>query len=317
MAERIIPVPGDLKLPKLGLSDAEFSFLGEAIDSIYHIGSKLSYVAPYAHLKAANVGGTQETLRLATTGKAKPYHFVSSLGILLGFKQPIGGQEESPLDAEKCPEVGYFQSKYVAEGIVRIARERNIPVTIHRIGLVVGDSQTGHSNHDDFVARILIGCIQTGFGPDITNAMDMTPVDYVAKAIVYLSFQQSSLGKVFHLLNPSPITWNSIMDSIFQVGYPITQLPFSNWVQAIEKYGDPTLNPLHPLLPFLHINFAARMFGVSETAYHALGTQETLRALAESGITCPAVDTELIRTFLQQFVASGRLHQPLLQAVFS
>ncbi|MCL4247361.1 MAG: thioester reductase domain-containing protein [Anaerolineae bacterium] len=308
MATRIKPVAGDLKQPLFGLPQAEFNHLAEEIDVIFHVGSKLSYIAPYHFLKDANVGGTQETLRLATTCRPKPYHFVSSLGILLNYKKLEGGHEEDELDAEKCPEVGYFQTKYVAERVVRIARARGIPVTIHRIGLIVGDSERGYSNTDDFVARILIGCIQAGYGPDIRNAMDMTPVDFIARAIVYLAFQPASLGHVFHLLNPAPITWGGIIDIVNEAGYRVEKLPFHHWIQTIEEHADPDENPLHPLLPFFHISFAGRMLGINENAYHALGTADTQAALAGSGIHCPPVDEALINTFLMRFVDAGRLH---------
>ena len=308
METRIVPVVGDLKNPLFGLTQEAFDELAREVDVIFHVGSKLSYIAPYHFLKAANVGGTEETLRLATRFKPKAYHFVSSLGILLNYSALVGGQEEDELDASKCPEVGYFQTKYVAERVVRLARARGIPVTIHRIGLIVGDSASGHSNEDDFVARILIGCIQAGYGPDIRNAMDMTPVDFIARAIVHLAFKQESLGHVFHLLNPAPITWSSIMDFVVESGYPITKLPFHHWLQAIEDHEDPETNPLHPLLPFFHIPFAGRMLGINENAYYALGTEFTQAALNGSGITCPPVDYTLIKTFLHRFVEAGRLY---------
>ncbi len=312
MDTRVIPVVGDLKMPLFGLSQTAFDTLSQMIDVIYHVGSKLSYIAPYAHLKPANVDGTIETLRLAVTGKAKAYHFVSSLGILLGFKAGVpnltGGDEADPLDAEKCPQVGYFQTKYVAEAVVRAARDRGIPVTIHRIGLIVGDAARGYSNPDDLVARILIGCIQSGYGPDIPHHMDMTPVDFIARSIVYLSAQNESRGKVFHLLNPQPITWSGIMDTVIQVGYPVTKLPFEGWIEAVEEHEDPQSNPLHPLLPFFHIEIAGRMLGVSETAYRALSTRATQDALNGSGIVCPPVDAHLIRAFLKRMVESGKLH---------
>jgi len=308
MVARVKPVPGDLKLPLLGLTQMEFDRLAADLDVIFHVGSKLSYIAPYHYLKDANVGGTQETLRLATTIRPKPYHFVSSLGILLNYKKLEGGREEDELDPEKCPDVGYFQTKYVAERVVRIARSRGIPVTIHRIGLIVGDSKQGYSNEDDFVARILIGCILAGYGPDIRSAMDMTPVDFIAQAIVHLAFQHASLGRIFHLLNPSPITWGGIMDIINAAGYPVEKLPYHHWVQAIEEHADPESNPLHPLLPFFHISFAGRMLGINENAYHALGTENTQTALNGSNIHCPPVDETLITTFLGRFVDAGRLH---------
>jgi thioester reductase-like protein len=304
---RVVPVCGDLKYPLLGLRPLDFVKLARTIDVVFHVGSKLSYLAPYQYLKAANVGGTRETLRLATMCKAKPYHFVSSLGILMNYEVPVGGLESDPLDVAKCPPIGYFQSKYVAERMVRIAQARGIPVAIYRIGLIVGDSKNGCSNEDDLVARILIGSIQAGYGPAIERAMDMTPVDYVARSIAYLSFQQASNGRVFHVLNPQPITWSSIVDSVIGAGYHLEKLPFDAWVQAIEHYADPATNPLQPLLPFLHLDFAARMFGVSDAAYHALGTHATQRALKGSGIDCPRVDQTLIQTYVQRFVDSGRL----------
>lgn len=97
------------------------------------------------------------------------------------------------------------------------------------------------------------------------------------------------------------------MEAVIELGYPLEKLPFAAWAGAVEKYGDPVRNPLHPLLPFLHLNIAARMFGVSDAAYHALGTQATQQALAASGIHCPPVNHALIRTYLQRFVEAGRL----------
>ena len=304
---RVVPVVGDLKHPLFGLPPEAFQHLASTVDSIYHCGSKLSYIAPYEHLKAANVGGTQEALRLATQGKPKPFHFVSSLGILLAYRSLQGGLETDELDAAKCPDVGYFQTKYVAERVVRIARQRGIPVTIHRIGLIVGDSQTGFSNVDDFVARVLIGSIQAGYAPDIQHLMDMTPVDFVSAAIVYLSRQNESRGQVFHLLNPRPIHWSGIFSLVSDAGYPVRKLPFHEWVEAIEEHAHPDTNPLYPLLPFFHIEFARRMLGVSDSAYQALGTSFTQAALARSNIVCPAVDRQLINTFLTRFFQSGRL----------
>ncbi len=306
-ALRIIPVVGDLKNERLGMTPEYFAQLAAELDVIYHCGSKLSYVAPYEYLKAANVTGTEEVLRLATMGKAKPVHYISSLGILMAYQNLIGGREEDDLDPKKCPDVGYFRSKYAGEHVVRLARDRGIPVTIHRIGLIVGDSRTGASNTDDFVARILIGSIQAGYSPDINNAMDMTPVDFIARSMIYLSRQPDSLGKVFHLLNPNPIHWSDIFDLVAEAGYPTTKLAFHEWVEAVEEKANPSTNPLYPLLPFFHIQFARRMLGIADSHFRALGQDATHQALDKSGFICPPVDRTLVNTFLNKFVATGRL----------
>jgi len=309
--QRIVPVIGDLKLPRFGLSADDFQILADLVDAIYHCGSKLSYIAPYEYLSAANVGGTEEALRLAAIKRAgntaTPVHLVGSLGILLAYTALVGGGEYDEMDPAKCPQVGYFQTKYVSEKVVRLARERGLPVSIHRIGLIVGDSRTGASNTDDFVARMLVGCIEVGYAPDIRNAMDMTPVDYVSRAMYYLSRQPESVGKVFHLLNPAPIHWSEIFDMVIAAGYPVQKLPFNEWVEAVEEHEDSATNPLHPLLPFFRIPFARRMLGISDSHFQALGTAVTLSALAGSGIACPPIDERLIRVFLQGFAQTGRL----------
>ncbi|MFN8563254.1 MAG: SDR family oxidoreductase [Anaerolineae bacterium] len=136
-------------------------------------------------------------------------------------------------------------------------------MTIHRISLIVGDSDTGVSNVDDFVARMLAGCVQAGYAPDIRNSMDMTPVNYVAAAMVYLSRQRASVGKVFHLLNPAPIHWSDIFDMVIDEGYPVQKLPFNEWVEAVEEKANPETNVLYPLLPFFRINFRPADVGVA------------------------------------------------------
>src|SRR5664279_1996077 len=60
--DRIVPVPGDLKYPLLGLSPAQFEALAQTVDAVYHVGSKLSYIAPYEFLKAADIGGFQKLI---------------------------------------------------------------------------------------------------------------------------------------------------------------------------------------------------------------------------------------------------------------
>mgnify|MGYP001206702201 CR=1 FL=1 len=307
LAARIVPVVGDLKNARFGLTERAFAEVSEAVDAVYHCGSKLSYIAPYEFLSAANVGGTHEALRMATTGHTKPLHYVSSLGILLDYKEPVGGAEEDDLDEDKCPAVGYFQTKYVAERLVRMARERGVPVTIHRIGLIVGDSRTGISNEDDFVARMIVGSIQAGFAPDVRANMDMTPVDFITKAMVYLSRQKSSTGKVFHLLNPNPINWSGVFDLTETVGYSAEKLPFGEWVEKMDVCADTKTNPLCPLLPFFHINFARRMMGVSGDDYGALRTDATQAALASSGITCAPIDERFMGVYLSHFVQHGKL----------
>ncbi|NET52721.1 MAG: hypothetical protein F6K09_29805 [Merismopedia sp. SIO2A8] len=63
---RIIPVIGDLSKPFLSISEEQFHKLADKIDVIYHNGAWVHHASPYSLLKATNVLGTQEVLRLAS-----------------------------------------------------------------------------------------------------------------------------------------------------------------------------------------------------------------------------------------------------------
>ena len=54
-------------------------------DTVYHAGAQVNFIYPYQELRAANVGGTREVIRLAAMYHAIPVHYVSSTAVLAGF----------------------------------------------------------------------------------------------------------------------------------------------------------------------------------------------------------------------------------------
>lgn len=152
-ADRVRTVCGDLALPKLGISDHEWNQLASNVDVIIHNGALVHWVYPYERLRAPNVIGTVEALRLATTHHAKPFHFVSSTSVLdtKHYMRKIGLEGEAGRVMEKDDlegsrrglRSGYGQSKWVAEKLVMNAMKRGVPATIIRPGYIVGHSATG------------------------------------------------------------------------------------------------------------------------------------------------------------------------------
>src|SRR5579872_823998 len=149
---RIVPVPGDLSRPFLGVGEEVFDTLCNVIDAVYHSGAVVNFVYPYNNLKDSNVRGTQEVIRLACCIRRKPLNFVSTVGIF----PPATDRNARVLESDPPPSnwqqltIGYRQSKWVAEKIVTIAADRGLPVRIYRPGIVTGDSATGIWNTDDF-----------------------------------------------------------------------------------------------------------------------------------------------------------------------
>lgn len=313
-SSRIIPVVGDLSQPLLGLSQDEFRAIASRIDAIYHNGAWVHHAYPYSTLKATNVLGTQEVLRLASQIKVKPVHFISTTSVF-SPSEPFGGKivrETDNPDDYPIPSGGYAQSKRVAEKLVTIACDRGIPTCIYRLGRVSGHSQTGVFNINDRFYRLIVGCIQIGSVPNEDAIEDMTPVDYISRAIVHLSRQKSSLGKAFHLMNPQPFRSKKLLELLRTLGYPIESVSYATWRTKLLQIAESSPEHiLSPLLPFFPERESQKQ--VSNPAAIEFNCQNTLDGLAGSSIACPPIDEQLLRTYVSFLIRSGFIDAPQLK----
>jgi thioester reductase-like protein len=309
---RIIAIPGDLSQPLLGISTEGFEMLAANLDAVYHSAAMLNYVYPYSALKTANVLGTQEVIRLASAIKVKPLHYISSVAI---FESPAYAgkvvKEQDSFDHWEGIYLGYSQTKWVAEKLVKIARDRGLPVTIHRPPLISGHSQTGVSNTHDFTNLMIKGCLEMGCLPDVDYMMDMSPVDYVSQAIAYLSRQKEAMGKAFHLQHPQPVSLKTLVEWMHSFGFPIQLIPYDEWQTQLVKNVISQDNPLYTLRPFLLERWSQEGLTIPDLYLHAqrpiISCQETLKALEGSSIVCPPIDSKLFMTYSAYLISSGFL----------
>jgi nucleoside-diphosphate-sugar epimerase len=108
---------------------------------------------------------------------------------------------ESELDVGQRFRNTYEQTKAEAEALVR-SRMGSLPCVILRPSIIVGDSQTGVTSSFKMMywplkiyARRLWRTVP-GFSDAV---LDIVPVDYVAKAVVQLLFDENALSTTFHL----------------------------------------------------------------------------------------------------------------------
>jgi thioester reductase-like protein len=301
--DRIVPVAGDLTRPLLGLDERTFGDLHRQVGSIVHCGAMVKWTYPYGGLEPANVGGTREVLRLASRGAPRPVHFISTVGVFSSAEYPHSVVAESEdLRASGPLIVGYAQSKWVAEQMVRTAHERGVPTTIHRVNSG-GHSITGAFNRLDHLNMMIKGCVEAGIAPEhVEMQLQPAPVDYIASAVVELGSRPSLSGQTFHLVNDSPMTWPQLFDCVADHGYPLQRLPFDEWRARITGARSGTM-ALLGLVPFLNDAVDDVKVPVSDSSL-------TRAALAGTGISCPPMDSTLVHTYLRRFVESGFIGQP-------
>ncbi|MEM8722528.1 MAG: thioester reductase domain-containing protein [Cyanobacteria bacterium P01_G01_bin.39] len=313
---RIIPVIGDLSQSLLGLSDAQFLKLATDIDAIYHNGAWVHHGLPYGVLKDANVGGTQEILRLACYTRVKPVHFISATSAFPATDEPGEKiiREQDSIDNGGVPSGGYNQCKWIGEKLVQAAGDLGLPVSIYRIGRVAGHSKTGVFNVNDFLYRLIIGCVELGSIPNAEMIQDVIPVDYVARAIIHLSQQQNSWGKAFHITHPQPVSTNVFFDKLRSLGYPIQQIPYEQWHQKVLDIAQN--NPehgLYPLVPLLSGAKSNTSKSESEPATVKFDCQNTLEGLKDTSITCPLIDDQLLDIYFSYLIEHGFIAPPPMQ----
>jgi amino acid adenylation domain-containing protein/thioester reductase-like protein len=303
LAERVRVVRGDLGEPELGRDPAQRERLANEIDGIVHSGASVNFLADYARLRATNVDGTRALLRIAAR-RGIPFHHVSTIGVYAPTQDRTRVQrEDDPLPDPAGLAWGYERTKWVAEQLVLEACTRGLGVTVHRPGRISGSARSGVWNLDDFAARMVRGCIAVGSAPDLDLRIDMTPVDWVADAIVHLAGSRPR-GAAYHLANPRPASFLALFDRLRARGVAVRIVPLAEWFAAVRAAV--AGKPDHVLAPLLEMVGAqrddvapARL--VPDIDLPRLDFANTLRDVVNAGLPCPEIDDALRDRWIDYF----------------
>ncbi|MFI7285962.1 amino acid adenylation domain-containing protein [Streptomyces anulatus] len=294
VTDRVIPVPGDLSAPGLGLSTEDHDTL-TTVDAIYHNAAVPHFAAPYKALKPAHVDATAAILRLAGDSGA-PLHLISTLGVFLGdaYDGRVVTEADAPTDPSGLTS-GYDLSKWVADAMATAARGHGLPVSIHRIAAIVGDTATGAADPRSAFSRWLTGCVAAGAVPDTAEVLDMVPVDTVAAAIVALSQAPDHLGLDHHYHGGGGLTRAALAAALTSAGHPTEVVPYHRWRERM--LADPA-GPFAPLA-----------FSLPERPrpHPRFDCSRTWAAAAGAGVGFPPADERMLRRHLDFLTGAGAL----------
>lgn len=251
---RLRALAGDLRAPRFGLAPERWAALADEVGVVVHNAADVNFVAPYAALRATNVEPLVPLLALAAAGGvARPVHLVSTTAV---FNTRNRREQRRILGTDRIVDPsflysGYARSKWVAEGLARVAGHFALPVVVHRPGLIVGASTTGQAHADDFLSRLLQGCVRLGVYPDVAVELDLVAVDDVARGIAAaVAGPPPSSVAYHHHTTAQPTSVHALFAAFAALGHPLRAEPLGAWLDRIRTTLS-TDNPLFPVHPFL------------------------------------------------------------------
>jgi thioester reductase-like protein len=247
--KRVVPICGDLEEPALGLSVDRWAQLASEVDAIYHNGASVNYVFNYGKMRAANVGGTNEALRLAFDRRLKQFNYVSTT-FIFGWAVKDRLYETDNNAGMELLDFGYSQSKWVAERLVADATRHGLGTRIFRPSFIT-PSLTGGGNNFDIMIRLLAFMIKQGIGVDTLNQVSFVPADVTANNIVAIANVSDTINGTFHVTRDEYANMTDVTNIITaQTGRRFDRFPLREFVpELIRRCTKDDL--LFPLLDFV------------------------------------------------------------------
>jgi amino acid adenylation domain-containing protein/thioester reductase-like protein len=309
---RIVAIAGDLRRPRLGLDASTYRALAECVDTIYHCATSMNHLETYEMARAANVDAAQDLLRLATECRPKLINYVSTVGVFNGsVSEPRRRVDErTSIEHEKHSTTsGYVASKWVAEKIFMTAEARGIACNIFRLGFIWADSQQGRYDELQRDYRTIKSCLLSGYGiEDYRYVMPPTPVDYAARAMVFLAEGHRRGGGIFHISSLREFSDGLFerCNELFGTALQLQLQSFHRWIGEMKRLHQHGLSlPVVPLIEFAfsmdEASFRERQGRVRAGAIH-LDWSRTNAELEQAGIVAPALDDRLLRLCVESML---------------
>lgn len=230
---RVTVLPGDIRQPRLGLSDDVWNTLTHELDSVVSVAAAVDFLRGYQSLRTSNVLGALTLAELAATGRPKPLHHISSIAVFNEVGISSMG-EDDPLAHVDRLIAGYDQTKWAAEVALRRARDHGLIVTALRPGGIGGHTRTGAYNAQDLSSGLI-----SAFGRFRTvpafRYLNAAPVDWVSRVAVAVVCEPDAWGFDYNLTGV-PNTLDDVVRDMAFGGMHVRVQDWDEWrVDALAR----------------------------------------------------------------------------------
>lgn len=164
------------------------------------------------------------------------------------------------------------------------------------------------TNTDDFVWRLVKGCLQLGLVPDINNTINMVPVDHVARSasLSALTPPEGTSARVYHITARPTIRYNDLLLSLSVYGYGVKQVGYIEWRALLEQHVMQAQD--NALFPLLHYVLDDLPTSTKSPELNDSNTAALLRSHQEPSKS--SVDVPLLGKYLAWLIQAGFLPGP-------
>jgi thioester reductase-like protein len=208
--ERIELIAGDIGEPRLGLADDDYNRLVAEAELVFHLAAIYDLAVPLTVAQRVNVAGTGNVVDFCRRAERLRRLVYVSTAYVAGRRTGIVYEHE--LVMGQAFKNHYESTKFQAEVWVQRYMSE-VPTTIMRPAIVVGDSRTGETQKFDgpyYILRAVAEAHRRGRAlPQFGRAdapFNVVPVDYVVEALAAAATDDASSGQTFHLVDPEPLS---------------------------------------------------------------------------------------------------------------
>ncbi len=283
--ENFVIVEGDITQPNLGIGHEDLETIKFETTSIFHLAAVYDLAVERDLAFSVNLEGTENVNAFARSVKdLGRYNYISTCYVA---GKRTGNIQEDELGHEAGFRNYYEETKYLAEVEVEKLKS-DLPVTIFRPSVVVGDSNTGETIKYDGIyylinylrkAPVVLRVLNVG---NDRVRLNLVPVDFVVKAIAALARDERARGKTIAIADPQPLTTAELFD-VIAMDMTGRRSEFGPPAKLAEWFLNTSISPVITGLPHHGVPY----FFISQT----YNTSAADRLLQKHGISCPPFPT--------------------------
>lgn len=215
--ENFALIVGDIADPDLGIESADLDSIRDEITDVFHLAAAYDLAVEKEIATRVNLEGTKHVNEFARSlPNLRRYNYVSTCYV---SGRRTGRIFENELEHDAGFRNNYEETKYLAENEVEKLKA-DLPVTIYRPSVVVGDSRTGETAKYDGIyyliqylrkAPALLRFVNVG---NKNVSLNLVPVDFVVEAMAALSKDERAIGRTIALADPDPLSTAELFDAI-------------------------------------------------------------------------------------------------------